>query len=155
MRGFLWVLRKRLWRRGRGRGGHRGRGAVGKPGGGRCRLASPNHLCSKRYKCQISWAIRGKRYFILKSLEEMGNCSMMRTCGVSSPGCFGVWRHRGALRLRRCRHFAGHLLVLLLLLTRTLSLVPPHVGDVAFVVEVEHLNIVVGGGWLATAALVS
>lgn len=78
---------------------------------------------------------------------------MRRTCAVSSPGCFGVWRRRGALRLRRSRHLICHLLLLLLI--RTLSLVPPRVGDVAFVVEVEHLNIVVGDGWLAAAALVS
>ena len=41
------------------------------------------------------------------------------------------------------------------MLTRTLTLVPPHVGDVAFVVEVEHLTIVVKGSWLYTAAAVS
>ena len=82
----------------------------------------------------------------------MENCSIRKTCAVSSPGCFGVWRRRGALRLRRCsRHLAVHLLLLI----RTLSLVPPHVWDVAFVVEVEHLNIVVGGGCLAAAMLVS
>ena len=41
------------------------------------------------------------------------------------------------------------------MLTRALTLVPPHVGDVAFVVEVEHLTIVVKGSWLYTAAAVS
>ena len=78
---------------------------------------------------------------------------MLRTCGVSSPSCFGVRRRRDALGLRRCRHFVAHWL--LWMLTRTLALVPPHVGDVAFVVEVEHLTIVVKGSWLYTAAAVS